>query len=207
MTPILWSFRRCPFAMRARLALHGAQITVDHREILLRDKPAEMLAASPKGTVPVLQTRDGVIDESLDVMHWALAQNDPEGWLEFSADDAALIATNDGPFKQALDRTKYANRYPDADPDQARATAAALLHPLNDRLSHHPALTGPQDTMIDAALFPFVRQFAMIDRAWFDAQPWPHLATWLNRHLDSARFAAIMVKHPLYRAAEHGKPA
>ncbi len=190
--------------MRARLALDVAEISVEHREILLRDKPAAMLAASPKGTVPVLETQGGVIDESLDVMHWALRRNDPGGWLDHAPGEAALIAANDGPFKQALDRTKYPNRFPESDPVQARQAAATHLAGLNDRLGQHASLCGPRDTLVDAALFPFIRQFAMIDRPWFDAQPWPHLQAWLNRHLESARFARIMVKHPLYEAPQSG---
>lgn len=197
-TPILWSFRRCPYAMRARLAVLTTGIQTELREILLKDKPQAFLQSSPKGTVPVLDTGTEVIDESRDVMLWALRQNDPQNWLAKADAAASLIDTIDGPFKRALDYTKYAVRYPDRDTAQDRADAAAILHDLDDRLSTHTHLLDERETMADAAIRPFVRQFANTDRAWFDAQDWPHLIRWLTDFETSASFKSIMVKHPVW---------
>ncbi|MEM8694646.1 MAG: glutathione S-transferase [Pseudomonadota bacterium] len=193
--PILYSFRRCPYAMRARMALLVAGQRCTVREVLLRDKPPEMVAASPKATVPVLVLPDGmVIDESLDVMRWALAIRDPEAWL---GGDAAvvedLVATNDGPFKHHLDRYKYASRH-DSDPIEHRTAAAEILADLDRRLDGRDNLLADARSFADIALFPFVRQFAATDRAWFDAQPWPDLRNWLDRHLESSLFAMAMVR-------------
>ena len=194
--PILWSFRRCPYAMRARLAIRAAGVRVELREILLRDKPAAFLAESPTATVPALRLSNRVLDESLDIMLWALEQNDPAGLLDMPDAGWRLIAANDGPFKAALDRTKYAIRFPETDPFADRDKAARILMGLNTRLTHHAALLGARTTLADLALLPFVRQFAQIDRAWFDAQPWPALIRWLDAFLSSDRFSAIMDKHP-----------
>ncbi|MBT8473864.1 MAG: glutathione S-transferase [Alphaproteobacteria bacterium] len=196
--PILWSFRRCPYAMRARLAIHVAGIAIDHREILLRDKPALFVETSPKATVPVVVDQGRVIEESLDVMLWALDQNDPEGWLEMPGFGFDLIAENDGPFKTALDRYKYHTRHADADIEAERHKAGLFLHKLNRMLEGRPYLFGDAPRLADMAILPFLRQFANTDRAWFDDQPWPDLRDWLDRFLASPRFAAIMAKHPLW---------
>lgn len=190
--------------MRARMAILSAQITVDLREILLRDKPAQMLSASPKGTVPVLELGGGnVIDESLDVMRWALGQNDPGGWLAGDNEGGRrLIAQNDGPFKHHLDRYKYAARYDGADASEHRAAGADILAELNGRLDGQPFLMGARETLPDIALFPFVRQFANADRDWFDAQPMGHLQRWLSAFLGDPRFAAIMTKLPLWQPGD-----
>ncbi len=185
--------------MRARLAILASGVKVEIREILLKDKPAPFLAASAKGTVPVLETSEGVIDESRDVMCWALEQSDPLGWLSDPETTAALIDVNDGPFKTALDHTKYAVRFPDRDAAADRAKAAAILQDHNDRLAHHSHLLGEAETMADAALRPFVRQFANTDRAWFDEQDWPHLIRWLTCWETSDSFQAIMVKRPVWQ--------
>lgn len=196
--PVLYSFRRCPYAIRARMALWAAGIAVELREVKLAAKPPELLAASPKATVPVLVLADGtVIDQSLDIMRWALEQNDPDGWL--ASADAELIAANDGPFKHHLDRAKYPGRYPDDGRDH-RAAALALLSPLETRLASTPHLGGVACGLTDIAVFPFVRQFAAIDPAWFAAQPAPHLRAWLERHLASPIFAAVMARHVPWRA-------
>ena len=194
--PILWSFRRCPYAMRARLAIHASGQQVNLREIVLRDKPAAFLAASAKGTVPVLQLEHAVIAESRDIMIWALQQSDPEGWLDMSTAGFDLITTCEGPFKRALDHTKYAVRYPDLDPDAEREKALHFLHELNTRLTAAPFLMGQHRTLADMAILPFVRQFAQIDRAWFDAQGLKALTGWLDDFLASDRFAAVMMKYP-----------
>lgn len=197
--PILYSFRRCPYAMRARMALKASGLFYEHREILLRDKPPSMLAASPKGTVPVVVLPDGeVIDESLDVMRWALAQNDPENWLAPGDSMFDLIAENDGPFKHHLDRYKYANRYEGAVSSEHRSAGLAFLKTLDDRLSGEGQLFGDAVSLADIAIFPFVRQFANTDRDWFDAQDLPQLQGWLAGHLASPRFAAIMEKHEVW---------
>ncbi len=190
--PVLYSFRRCPYAMRARLALAVSGTRCDLREVNLSAKPESMLYASPKGTVPVLVLPDGtVLDESLDIMRWALAGRDPEGWL--ARDDAGLISLNDGPFKRDLDRTKYPERH-GSDPLVHRARGLEFLRALDDRLQGACQLCGAERGLADAAIVPFVRQFAAIDRDWFDQQPLPHLKVWLAGHLDSDLFAAIMVR-------------
>lgn len=191
--PILYSFRRCPYAIRARMALWVAGVTVEVREVKLAAKPPALIAASPKATVPVLVLADGsVIDESLAIMRWALEQHDPEGWL--AGDDAALIAVNDGPFKHHLDRAKYPGRYEEDGETDHRAAALALLAPLEERLARAPQLCGPSRSLTDIALFPFIRQFAAIDPAWFADQPLPRVQAWLEGHATSDLFAAIMPK-------------
>lgn len=192
--PILYSFRRCPYAMRARLALALAVSAsrCELREVKISAKPEAMLIASPKGTVPVLVLPDGrVIDESLDIMRWALASNDPEGWL--TRDDAALIALNDGPFKHDLDRYKYPERH-GVDPLIHRASGVTFLNELEARLAGAGQLCGQEPGLTDAAIMPFVRQFAAIDREWFDAQPLPNLQSWLARHIASPLFETVMVR-------------
>lgn len=191
--PVLYSFRRCPYAMRARMALWAAGITVELREVKLAAKPPALLAASPKGTVPVLVLADGtVIDRSLDIMRWALAQHDPEGWL--AGEDPALIAANDGPFKDHLDRAKYPGRYAEDDGIDHRSAALTFLAPLEARLGEAPYLGGQARGFTDIALFPFIRQFAAIDPPWFAAQPLPRLQGWLSQLLDSPLFACVMPK-------------
>lgn len=198
-SPILYSFRRCPYAIRARLALVSSGVRVVLREVVLRDKPADFLSVSPSGTVPCLVTPEGVIDESLDIMIWALRQNDPENLLAMPEDGWAWIARCDGPFKQALDRTKYASRYPGTDPLTERDKASRFLTDLNAQLEGH--LFG-RATLADAAILPFVRQFAFIDKAWFDAQDWPALQGWLAAFLHSHAFDTIMPKLPQWHAGD-----
>jgi glutathione S-transferase len=190
--PILYSFRRCPYAMRARLALAISETRVELREVKLSAKPPEMLLLSPKGTVPVLLLPGGrVIDESLDIMHWALGQHDPEGWL--ARNDAALIAANDGPFKQQLDRYKYPERY-GVDAEVHRAAGLEMLMVLEDRLSGQSHLSGARRGLTDAAILPFVRQFARVDADWFAGQALPHLGRWLEGYLSSELFEDIMAR-------------
>ncbi|MDC8754664.1 glutathione S-transferase [Erythrobacter sp. sf7] len=199
--PVLYTFRRCPYAMRARMALWVAGVTVELREVQLAVKPPELAAASPKATVPVLVLADGtVIDESLDTMRWALRGNDPEGWL--AGEDAALIAANDGPFKHHLDRAKYPGRYEEDGLTDHRAAALALLEPLEARLTTAPFLCEPNRTFTDIALFPFIRQFAGIDPDWFAEQPLPHLQAWLDRLVTSDLFTAVMPKFAPWKAGD-----
>ncbi len=203
--PVLYSFRRCPYAIRARLALAVAGVTVNLREVSLKDKPAALLAISPKGTVPVLQLADGrVLDESLDIMRWALARHDPEGWLAAAPADAqdALIRRNDDEFKPLLDRYKYASRYPERTPAEWREAAVAChLADLEARLARGPHLFGPRPSLADAALLPFVRQFAGVEPEPFTRAPLPKLRRWLDAWLASPRFAAVMDKRPPWREA------
>ncbi len=201
---ILYSFRRCPYAMRARLALKISEISYEHREIILRDKPASMLAVSPKATVPVFITQSGrVIDESLDLMQWALAQNDPNNWLgKNQAETLKLIAGNDGPFKHHLDRYKYPSRYGDSDrgatDPEHRDKAFMIIADYESRLRAHDNLIGDAASLADFAIFPFVRQFANADRDWWDSASFPKTQAWLERHLSSALFQSVMTKHPLW---------
>ncbi|MFM5932221.1 MAG: glutathione S-transferase [Novosphingobium sp.] len=200
MAPILYSFRRCPYAMRARLALVVSGTRCTLREVKLSAKPQAMLDASPKGTVPVLVLPDGtVIDESLDIMRWALARSDPEHWL--GGEDAALIARNDGPFKQDLDRYKYPDRH-GSDPLHHRASGLEFLRELDARLARSAQLCGPQRSMTDAAIMPFVRQFAAVDADWFAGLDLPHLKAWLADHLDSDLFGRIMQRHAPWREGD-----
>ncbi len=207
--PVLYSFRRCPYAMRARLALQVAGQAVEHREIELKHKPAAMLQASPKGTVPVLVLTDGaVLEQSLDIMRWALERHDPEAWLptdEASRQDAwALIAQNDGDFKFHLDRYKYPHRYALADGFEHRAQASVFLGTLALRLTASAYLSGPHFGIADAAIAPFVRQFAHTDKAWFAQQDWPALAPWLADFEGSAAYAQVMEKHPVWPGVAEG---
>jgi glutathione S-transferase len=197
--PILYSFRRCPYAMRTRMAIAVSGVQVELREVVLRDKPRELIAASAKATVPVLLLPDGeVIDESLDIMRWALSQNDPENWLVESNDE--LISANDGPFKQALDRYKYPHRYDLTDGTEYRDVALMHLVSLNERLSVAPYLGGDWKSMTDVAIFPFVRQFAATDQTWFDALPLPALQAWLAGFISSDLFSQIMTRYPQWTA-------
>jgi len=189
--------------MRARLALQVSGLAVEHREIALKNKPAEMLRASPKGTVPVLVLTDGtVLEESLHIMHWALGRSDPQGWLggdgAYRNDAWALIARNDGEFKFNLDRYKYPHRYGLSDGLAHRELARGFLDLLQARLAQHDFLAGARFGLADAAIAPFVRQFAHTDAAWFAAQSWSHLAQWLQDFEASAVFAQVMEKHPVW---------
>lgn len=218
--PVLYSFRRCPYAMRARLAIAASGNRVALREVKLAAKPEAMLAASPKGTVPVLVLPGGqVIAESLDVMRWALGRHDPERWLD--RDDPALIERNDGAFKHNLDRYKYPERY-----GYAQASAEALAHreralgflrDLDTRLARQDQLGAGQPGagkigagqlcgavrgLADMAIMPFVRQFAAVDPAWFASLPLPHLQRWLEEHLASALFGAVMGRFAPWREGD-----
>lgn len=198
--PLLYTYRRCPYAMRARMALLQASVEFDAYEIVLRNKPGEMLAISPKGTVPVLVLLDGqVIEESLDIMRWAFEGRDQEGWWQRADTPTAraLIALNDGPFKQQLDLYKYAER----SNENVRAfhrvhAVSCLLQPLEQRLAIEPYLGGHEPCAADLAIFPFVRQFRAVDPGWFDAQPLKATQQWLQGWLQCEQFKACMKKLP-----------
>lgn len=180
--------------MRARLALAISATSVELREVKLAAKPDAMLAISPKGTVPVLILPDGsVVDQSIAIMRWALEGHDPQGWLHY--DDPVLIAVNDGQFKHDLDRYKYPERH-GADADTHRASGLAFLLELEARLAKTAYLCGDKPGIADAAIFPFVRQYASVDPDWFGGQPLVQLRRWLSTYLASDLFASIMIRVP-----------
>lgn len=198
--PILYSYRRCPYAMRARMALRYAQLNVEIREISLREKPTSMLRLSPKGTVPVLVLSDAqVIEESIDIVFWALQQYDPDAWLKVNLDTVkVLIDENDGAFKRALDRYKYPERFPDLPAADYRAQGEVFLSKLEQYLAKQTYLLSDQLTVADISIFPFIRQFANVDKTWFDKAPYPKLKVWLETLLHSDLFESIMQKQPTY---------
>ena len=210
--PILYSFRRCPYAMRARLALYASGARVELREIVLRDKPKHMLEISPKATVPLLQLADGaqgarVIDESLDIMTYALGRQDPDEWLGINEDETILLLQrNDNNFKYALDRYKYPDLYPDETHknfhNQMFEDGAAILKDLNTRIESNGSLVSDYDTLADFAIFPFIRQFANTDKSRFNALKLDALNSWLQRHLESPIFAAIMEKYKPWKPGD-----
>ena len=195
----LYSFRRCPYAMRARMALRYSGVELSIVEVSLKAKPAEMLALSSKGTVPVLDVDGRVIDESLEIMRWALAQNDPQDWL-LKDDPAAqalieaLLEENDQVFKLHLNRYKYAERYPEHAMAFYRAEGEVFLRKLDEMLDGHACLLADHPTLADVALMPFVRQFAHVDREWFAQTPYRRLQAWLQRFIESQLFTSIMAK-------------
>jgi glutathione S-transferase len=205
---VLYSFRRCPYAIRARLALLQAGVVVELREVDLKRKPSELLAISPEATVPVLDLGGGeVLTQSLDIVRWALGQHDPDSWLARGdlARDTHLVALTDSDFKQGLDRTKYPERFPGQNPDTARATAErCLIEPLETALAGSAYLGGDAPNWADAAVFPFVRQFAAIDAARWASSPWPATQHWLASWQCSPLFAASMVKTPVWQTGSAG---
>ena len=203
--PVIYSFRRCPYAMRARLALLASEQICEHREILLRDKPASMLTLSPKGTVPVMWLPDGrVLDESLDVMYWALHNNDPLGWLEYTSNEillaSKLVEENDGPFKHHLDRYKYADRYEKENLETHRDGCLETLEKLNAQLNGNNWLFGAEARMVDYAILPFIRQCRIANSDWFDAQSQlEDLHRWLQNFLTSDIFNIVMHKYEVWK--------
>lgn len=204
--PILYSFRRCPYAIRARMALHYAKVAIEYREILLKDKPQTMLDESPKGTVPVLVLADRVIDESIDVMQWALMHNDPDSWLVHKLDHK-LIRENDGVFKQNLDRYKYHDRHPEHSQQYyleqcfefLQKLEASLVHTSKVNKNDQCYLLSKNISVVDVAIFPFIRQLAYVDKTTFDQLPLPKLQVWLDDFLGSDLFALVMQKRPLWQ--------
>jgi glutathione S-transferase len=193
---LLYSYRRCPYAMRARMALSYTGIAYQLQDISLKDKPAGLLAVSPKGTVPVLVLPDGrVLEQSLDIMHWALQQHDPDLWLGIDREESqALISENDGAFKQALDKYKYASRFPEQSAISYRHQAEVFLGKLEQALQDQPFLSGGHLSLTDVAIFPFIRQFAAVDSNWFAQASYPKLQAWLQARLESSLFKGIMTK-------------
>lgn len=196
--PVLYSFRRCPYAIRARMAIAHSGIGVELREVVLRNKPREMLEISPKGTVPVFQLQDNtVIDESLEIMQWALSQQEENGWTDSASnsDIFSLIDCNDGEFKYFLDRYKYADRYPEHSQRFYRTKAEQFLAQLEQRLRNHTYLCSDHFSLADAAIFPFIRQFANVDLGWFETSEYQVVNNWLSHLLESALFLSIMEKY------------
>ncbi|MDG1857694.1 MAG: glutathione S-transferase [Emcibacteraceae bacterium] len=194
--PILYSFRRCPYAMRARLALKACDITCELREIILRDKPKEMIEISPKATVPVMQLKSGkVIDESRDIINWAIKRNDPHNWSPFLNEMNELADINDFEFKDHLDKYKYSSRNTELSKEEHRENGDAFLAKLDGILNNSTFLSADRQTVTDLAIFPFIRQFAFVDKAYFDDRPYPHLQKWLEWHLEGDLFNSIMNKY------------
>lgn len=208
-TPVLYSFRRCPYCMRAHMALKYSGIKVELREVDLQNYPPQALQISAKATVPVLHLPDGsVIDESWDILKWALAQNDPDCWLgennEFALDAEILIETNDFSFKEDLDRYKYADRYPEHSEQHYRKSCEEYIEELEDMLCENSYLLSDQLSLADIGVFPFVRQFSMVDKDWFDQAPYPHVRQWLNNLISTELFSNAFQKHELW---QQGSPA
>ncbi|AGH81729.1 glutathione S-transferase [Psychromonas sp. CNPT3] len=200
MAHTLYSFRRCPYAMRARLAISISQQQVHLREIVLKDKPNEMLLISPKGSVPVLQTASGeVLDESLDIMIWALEQHDPNKWLEGDLVGMLnLIDENDIDFKYWLDKYKYAVRFPEFPSEHYRDQGELFLNKLEQRLNAHTHLFDNHTRLADMAIFPFIRQWASVDKDYFKNSPYPRIKDWLNALISNPLFNSVMQKNPLW---------
>ena len=193
--------------MRARLSIAYSGAQVGLREVVLKDKPSAMLEVSPKGTVPVLiDIDDTVIEESLDVMRWALAQNDPENWLDGLGLDDPLILTCDDEFKHWLDRYKYANRFPEQNEQWYREQGELFLDELEQRLTHHRYLRSDSLSAVDIAVMPFVRQFAGVDTNWWSERPYPQVATWLEQLLEGDLFKGVMKKYPSWQEGDPAVP-
>ena len=202
--PILYSFRRCPYAIRARLAINVGNIKVELREVKLADKPKELIACSPKGTVPVLQLTDGtIIDESKDIMLWALKENDPSNWLVTETvkkqETNRLIDINDNEFKQNLDHYKYADRFPEQTMEYYRQQGEIFLQLLEKKLNETKYLISDTISLADMAILPFIRQFAYVDKDWFDQTDYKKLQAWLNYFLNTSIFKKTMEKQPVWK--------
>ena len=203
--PILYSFRRCPYAMRARMAIHISGQRCELREVLLRDKPPSMLEYSAKGTVPVLILQDGkVIDESLDVIDWALNLNDPDNWQRSkdTKKTKELIKINDGEFKYHLDRYKYSKRYDNEDPEFHRKKCLKFIESVNNELNNSKYIFDDNISYTDIVLLPFIRQFRIADIEWFDSLPYDNLKKWLSGFLDSTLLNSIMKKYDLWKEGD-----
>ena len=203
--PILYSFRRCPYAMRARMAIHISDQRCELREVLLRDKPPSMLQYSAKGTVPVLILQDGkVIDESLDVIDWALNLNDPDDWQRSKDKEKTkeLIKINDGEFKYHLDRYKYSKRYDNEDPEFHRKKCLKFIESINNELNNSEYIFDDNISYADIVLLPFIRQFRIADIEWFDSLPYDNLKKWLSSFLNSSLLNSIMKKYDLWKEGD-----
>ena len=204
---ILYSFRRCPYCMRAHLALKKAGLKIELREVMLSDMPEEALNISPKATVPILILRDGtVLDESWDIVKWALQQNDPDNWLgendSFLPDAEMLIETNDFSFKNDLDHYKYADRYPEYSEQHYRQACEEFIEEIEDILTDNRYLLDNQLSLADISVFPFIRQFSLVDKSWFDQSPYPRVQTWLDSLISTPLFQQVFQKHDVWQPGE-----
>jgi len=202
--PVLYSFRRCPYCMRAHMALKYAGLKTELREVDLKDYPQQALEKSPKATVPVLLLPDGtVIDESWDILKWALSQNDPDNWTgsddEYLLDAEILMETNDFSFKDDLDRYKYADRYPEHSAEHYRQACEQFIEELEDMLAENEYLLADQITLADIGVFPFIRQFSLVDKEWFDKAPYPQVRGWLNKLIETQLFQQVFQKHVTWK--------
>jgi len=203
-TPVLYSFRRCPYCMRAHMALKYTGIKIELREVDLNKMPAQALSISPQATVPVLVLTDGAVnDESWDIVKWALRQHDPDNWLGdnecYLLDAEILVETNDFSFKDDLDHYKYADRFPAHEPQHYRAACEEFIEELEDMLDQKKFLLAGQLTLADISVFPFVRQFSLVDKEWFDQSPYPNVRRWLQELIDSNMFQQVFQKHALWQ--------
>lgn len=202
--PVLYSLRNCPYAMRARIAIFKSKQTVALRDIVLSNKPTEMIAASPKATVPVLVLADGsVVEESLSVMLWALNESDPNDLLHSELEQQLssmleLINSFDNDFKEALEQYKCAKRYRETNVIECRAHCEQFIQLLEVRLNEHAFLMSNKESLADIALLPFIRQFARVERQWYLQSPYPKVRQWLNNYLQSPMFTKVMAKYPLW---------
>ena len=204
-TPVLYSFRRCPYCMRAHMALKYVNLKIILREVELSDLPKEVLAVSPHGTVPSLIISEGeFMDESWDIVKWAIQQNDPDNWLgknnEYLQDAEMLVETNDFSFKEDLDHYKYADRYPEHPMEYYRQRGEEFLEELEEMLEQNIFLLAGKITIADISVFPFIRQFAMVDKEWFDQAAYPRLQRWLDFMLDSEWFHEAFKKHEIWKS-------
>lgn len=206
--PVLYSLRNCPYAMRARLAIYAAKQQVQLRDLVLSNKPAEMLAVSPKGTVPVLVTASNqVIDESLAIMQWAFSQSDPDDYLDSKTPNAlaemlAAIEIFDHEFKGHLEKYRCSKRYHEPSLIADRQQCERYLASLELRLCQYQYLMSDKPSLADLALMPFIRQFARVERQWYLQAPYPKLRQWLNGYLQSRMFSKVMEQHPLWLDAK-----
>ena len=201
--PILYSFRRCPYAMRARMALAYSEISVELREVRLSNLPGELLRISPKATVPVLHFTDGTtIEESLDIMHWALSVSDPQQWLTDDFASQQLIRQNDENFKPLLDAYKYADRFPRLSQLEHRKNAEYFLRRLEHRLQQHLFLMSARKTIADISIMPFIRQFAGVEPQWFERCEYAGVRHWLNQQIDSDLFKTVMGKNIFWQPGD-----
>lgn len=201
--PILYSFRRCPYCIRAHMALKVSGIKVELRDVKLNDMPEEATRISPKATVPILKLPDGTcLDESWDIVKWALQQNDPDSWQGnnnvFLSDAEALIELNDFSFKENLDHYKYFDRYPEHNQRYYRHAGEVFIAKLEKMLTKNQYLLGDKISLADISVFPFIRQFSLVDKTWFDSSPYPHLQQWLDSFINQALFQQVFQKHKVW---------
>jgi len=204
--PVLYTFRRCPYAMRARISLYYSKISYEHREILLKDRPEELYALSPKGTVPVLNLHDGkVLDESLDIMKWSISVNDPDSWLVNNiTDQLNAIRINDDDFKKWLDKYKYHDRYPEFPIKYYRRECEEILQSFEKKLDKRTYLFSQKISLADMAILPFIRQFANVDILWFNGR-FANISKWMGELIESEIFQSMMKKYEIWKPSSKGQ--